>query len=88
MYSSRISKLKHTSNSKLILGTCHCFVYTELQLAMGIRCFSSAWLDKVDANNQVISLWCMKKEDYTAICKLCYKDISTVHGIFSFETTF
>ena len=44
---------------------------------MGKRCFNNAWLDKVDANNQVKSLWCMKKDDYTATCKLCCKDIST-----------
>ena len=42
---------------------------------MGKRCFNNAWLDKVDVNNQVISLWCMKKGDYTATYKLCCKDI-------------
>ena len=44
---------------------------------MGKRCFNNAWLDKVDAKNQVICLWCMKKDDDTASCKLCSKDIST-----------
>ena len=44
---------------------------------MGKRCFKNDCLDKVDANRHVISLWCMKKDDYTATCKLCCKDIST-----------
>ena len=50
---------------------------------MGKRHFNNAWLDKVDANKQVISLWYMKKDDYTVTCKICCKDISTESMIFS-----
>ena len=47
------------------------------------KCFNNAWLDKVDVNNQVICLWCMKEDDHTATCKLCCKDISTESIAFS-----
>ena len=32
---------------------------------MGKRHFNEEWLDKPDANGQVISLWCIKKDDYS-----------------------
>ena len=36
---------------------------------MGKRHFNEEWLDKPDANGQAISLWCIKKNNFTATCK-------------------
>ena len=38
---------------------------------MGKRHFNEKWLDKPDVNGQAISLWCIKKDNFTATCKLC-----------------
>ena len=38
---------------------------------MGKRHSNEEWLDKPDANGQAISLWCIKKDNFTATCKLC-----------------
>lgn len=43
---------------------------------MGKRQFSSAWLEKTDSNNHCINLWCVKKDEFTATCTLCNKDIN------------
>ena len=37
------------------------------------------WLDKPDANGQAISLWCIKKDNFTAICKPCNTHINITH---------
>ena len=41
--------------------------------------FNEEWLDKADANGQVISLWCIKKDKFTATCKLCNTHIKIAH---------
>ena len=46
---------------------------------MGKRHFNDEWLDKPDANGQVISLWCIKKDNFTATCKLCNTYINIAH---------
>ena len=46
---------------------------------MGKRHFNEEWLDKPDANGQAISLWCIKKDDFTATCKLCDTHINIAH---------
>ena len=33
---------------------------------MGKRHFNEEWLEKPDANGQAISLWCIKKDNFTA----------------------
>ena len=43
---------------------------------MGKTFFNVAWLEKVDSNNQVVGVWCVKKDDYTATCKMCSKDVN------------
>ena len=43
---------------------------------MGKGWFNSDWLEKVDSNNQIVDVWCVKEDDYTATCKLHSKDIS------------
>ena len=46
---------------------------------MGKRYFNEKWLSKPDSNGQAISLWCVKKDDFTATCKLCNTDINIAH---------
>ena len=46
---------------------------------MGKRHFNEEWLDKQDANGQAISLWCIKKDNFTATCKLCNTHIDIAH---------
>ena len=46
---------------------------------MGKRHFNEEWLDKLDANGQGISLWCVKKDNFTATCKLCNTHINIAH---------
>ena len=46
---------------------------------MAKRCFNDKWLEKQDPNNQLVSLWCSKKNDYTAACSFCKADISVDH---------
>ena len=46
---------------------------------MGKRHFNEEWLDKPDANGQAISLWCIKKDSFTATCKLCNTHSKIVH---------
>ena len=46
---------------------------------MGKRQFNEEWLDKPDANGQAISLWCIKKDNFTATCKLCNTLINIAH---------
>ena len=36
-------------------------------------------LDKPDANGQAISLWCIKKDNFTATCKLGNTHLNTAH---------
>ena len=55
---------------------------------MGKRHFNEEWLDKPDANGQAISLWCIKKDNFTATCKLCNTHINIAHmGYSAPETT-
>ena len=35
---------------------------------MGKRHFNEEWLDKPDVNGQAISLWYIKKDNFTATC--------------------
>ena len=46
---------------------------------MGKGHFNEEWLDKPDANGQAISLWCIKKENFTATCKLCDTHINIAY---------
>ena len=46
---------------------------------MGKRHFNEEWLKKPDANGQAISLWCIKKDNFTATCKLCNIHINIAH---------
>ena len=46
---------------------------------MAKRRFNDKWLEKQDPNNQLVSLWCSKKNDYTAACSFCKADISVDH---------
>ena len=46
---------------------------------MGKRHFNEEWLSKPDFNGQAISLWCVKKDDFIATCKLCNTDIRIAH---------
>ena len=46
---------------------------------MGKRHFNEEWLDKPDANGQAILLWCIKKDNFTATCKLCNTHINIAH---------
>ena len=46
---------------------------------MGKRHFNEEWLDKPDANGQAISLWCIKKDNFTATCKLCDTHINVAY---------
>ena len=46
---------------------------------MGKRHFNEEWLDKPDANGQTISLWCIKKDNFTVTCKLCNTHINIAH---------
>ena len=46
---------------------------------MGKRHFNEEWLDKPDANGQAISLWCIKKDNFTATYKLCNTHINIAH---------
>ena len=46
---------------------------------MGKRHFNEEWLDKPDANGQAISLWCIKKDNFTATCKLCDTHINIAY---------
>ena len=46
---------------------------------MGKRHFNENWLDKPDANGQAISLWCIKKDNFTSTCKLCNTHINIAY---------
>ena len=46
---------------------------------MGKRHFNEEWLDKPDANGQAISLWSIKKDNFTATCKLCDTHINIAY---------
>lgn len=46
---------------------------------MGKRHFNDEWLSKPDANGQQIALWCIRKDEFTATCKLCQCDINTAY---------
>ena len=46
---------------------------------MGKGHFNEEWLDKPEADGQVISLWCIKKDNFTATCKLCNTHINIAH---------
>ena len=46
---------------------------------MGKRHFNKEWLDKPDANGQAISLWCIKKDNFTVTYKLCNTHINITH---------
>ena len=46
---------------------------------MGKRHFNEEWLDNPDANGQAISLWCIKKDNFTATCKLCDTHINIAY---------
>ena len=46
---------------------------------MGKRHFNEEQLDKPDSNGQAISLWCIKKDNFTATCRLCNTDINITH---------
>ena len=46
---------------------------------MGKRHFNEEWLDKPDTKGQAISLWCIKKDNFTATCKLCNTHINIAH---------
>ena len=53
---------------------------------MGKRHFNEEWLDKPDANGQAVSLWCIKKDNLTATCKLCNTHINITHmGYFTLK---
>ena len=46
---------------------------------MGKGHFNEEWLDKPDANGQAIPLWHIKKDNFTATCKLCNTLINIAH---------
>ena len=46
---------------------------------MGKRHFNEEWLDKPDANGQAISMWSIKKGNFTATCKLCDTHINIAY---------
>ena len=46
---------------------------------MGKRHLNGEWLSKPDSNGQAISLWCVKKDDFTATFKLCNTDNNIAH---------
>ena len=46
---------------------------------MGKRHFNEEWLDKPDAHGQAISLWSIKKDNFTATCKLCDTHINMAY---------
>ena len=41
--------------------------------------FNTDWLNKIDSNGNLVHKWCMQKDDYTATCTLCHKDINVEH---------
>ena len=43
------------------------------------RHFHESWLEQQDPNNQPISTWCSRKDDYTAVRSFCKVDISVVN---------
>ena len=55
---------------------------------MGKRHFNEEWLSKPDSNSQAISSWCVKKDYFTATCKLCNTDINIAHMGYSVVTQY
>ena len=43
------------------------------------RHFNEKWLDKPAANGQAISLWSIKKDNFTVTCKLCDTHINIAY---------
>ena len=43
---------------------------------MGKRRFSTEWLEKIDSNGHMVEVGCIKKDEHTATCTLCHKDIN------------
>ena len=46
---------------------------------MGKRHFNAEWLDRTDSNSHLLRYWCEKKDEFTATCKLCKKDINVAY---------
>ena len=46
---------------------------------MGKRRFNTEWLEKIDSNGHMVKVWCIKKDEHTATCTLCHKDINVEH---------
>ena len=46
---------------------------------MGKREFNNTWLKRTDSNDHCVGLWCVKKDDNTATCTLCQKDINIAY---------
>ena len=46
---------------------------------MGKRHFNAEWLDRTDSNSHLLHYWCEKKDEFTATCKLCKKDINVAY---------
>ena len=46
---------------------------------MGKRRFNTEWLEKIDLNGHMVKVWCIKKDEHTATCTLCHKDINVEH---------
>ena len=55
---------------------------------MGKSHFNEEWLSKPDSKGQAISLWCVKKDDFTATCKLCNTDIKITNMGYSALTQY
>ena len=46
---------------------------------MGKRHFNNSWLEKTDSNGHCVNLWCVKKDENTATCIFCQKDINIAY---------
>ena len=46
---------------------------------MGKRRFNTEWLEKIDSNGHMVKVWYIKKDEHTATCTLCHKDINVEH---------
>ena len=77
---SGVAKLKHivsylvSMKASKLIHIAYVYQYLHFHIVgvnMGKRHFNEEWLDNPDANGQAISLWCIKKDNFTATCKLC-----------------
>ena len=46
---------------------------------MGKGQFNNTWLERTDSNDHCVGLWCVKKDENTATCTLCQKDINITY---------